>query len=259
VSDIVDIALDRARERWPAVKLERNVLAAHIARLVTSRGHAPHADHAGDVALACACARGDKEALAIFENEMLARVPSYLVRIRGPSTLVDDVRQELRQKLLVSDSGTPKIADFAGDGSLESWLRVGAVRTALKMVQHTERAEKPIEEAVAATSPELELVRARHREDFERAVRESFRSLSPAERTLLRLRFVDGLELEALAALQRSHRSTVVRKLAAARMHMVDEVRRILREQKNLTASEIRSIIAVLRSELELTLRTTRP
>jgi RNA polymerase sigma-70 factor (ECF subfamily) len=261
--DVVDRAHESAARRWPRVRLDRDALASHLERLASKRdGSLIPTDHLADVALACACALADRGALDVFERELLPRVPAYLARIDGPPTLADDVQQELRDKLLVAEAGAfPRIADYGGDGPIEGWLRIVAIRTALKLLRPTreQRHVDPAADAAAAVAtvdPELELVWARHRVDFEHAVRAAFSALPPADRMLLRLRFVDGLELPALAALQHTHRSTVVRRLAAARAHMVDELRRILRDRSKLTASEIRSLVVLLRSRLEVTLRT---
>ena len=53
--------------------------------------------------------------------------------------MVDDVKQELREKLLVASGALPRIADYLGEGPLTGWVRVSATRTALNLLRRDTR------------------------------------------------------------------------------------------------------------------------
>src|SRR5439155_18454762 len=78
---------------------------------------------------ACACARGDAVALAEFDARFFGGVSSAISRF---GVQVDDIKQELRERLFVGVAGArPKIAEYTGHGGLERWVRAVAVRVAL--------------------------------------------------------------------------------------------------------------------------------
>src|SRR5688572_33291625 len=90
-----------------------------------------------DVALAQACAAGDPAALATFEQRCLgAPLDRVLMRLGATSAEIDEVKQQLRLKLLVAEPDRkPRITEYSGRGALEAWVRVVAVRAFLDLRQ----------------------------------------------------------------------------------------------------------------------------
>jgi RNA polymerase sigma-70 factor (ECF subfamily) len=136
---------------------------------------------------------------------------------RAPA-FADEVRQELRDKLFTSPDGEPKIAEYTGRGALGGWVRVSALRIALNLRRSAKRAAAVNERAasmeealMSGSSPELAYLKERYRAVFTEALEAAVASLSDRDRALLRLYHVDGLSLEAMAALYRVHLSTVSR------------------------------------------------
>src|SRR5258708_809944 len=134
VAERLEQIVAAARVAWPGVVVAPEPFLAHLCR------HAPPGGptlaelgrmHTSDLYLACACARGDAVAIARFERRLLPRVDKAVARIDAAPTFIDDVREELRCRLLVGP--TPRIADYAGSGALESWLCVAAMRVALNL------------------------------------------------------------------------------------------------------------------------------
>jgi RNA polymerase sigma-70 factor (ECF subfamily) len=152
----------------------------------------------------------------------------------------------------------PRIAEYAGRGSLASWVRVAALRMVLNLNRDLREPRAPDEapDSVAAIDPELALLKARYRGALEQALRDAFAGLEPQQRTLLRQRFVDGLSIDHIAPLHGVHRATAARHLAAARAGLLAETLRELRRAHAIPPSELKSLLRLVRSELSLSLRT---
>jgi RNA polymerase sigma-70 factor (ECF subfamily) len=97
-------------------------------------------------------------------------------------------------------------------------------------------------------------LKTRYRGEFKAALEHALVNLASEQRNLLRLHFVDGLRLEDLARLFHVDRSTVVRRIAAAREAIVDEAKRLLQERLDIDAAEFESLIGLVRSRLDLSL-----
>jgi RNA polymerase sigma-70 factor len=215
-----------------------------------------------DVCLVCACLGGSAPALAILDREWLAAVPSFVGHIDSSPVFADDVRQLLREKLLIGGpDGAPKLSHYAGRGALMSWLRVAAVRTALNLrsgPQSERRLWSPegILDALSATevSPELELLQRRYADEFAAALREAVSALSTEERVLLRMYFAAGQSTLGIAAALRIDRSTAARRLVAARSAVFAETQRLLAERLKLGPSEFSSLARALQSRLDVSL-----
>src|SRR5439155_18092365 len=105
------------------------------------------------------------------------------------------------------------------------------------------------------TSPELAAVRHRHASAFQAALERSLDALAARDKTLLRMHFVDRLNIEAIGRIYRVHRATVARWLVAIQKAVLDNLRKELALDLRATTSEFRSMLAVVRADLELSLR----
>jgi RNA polymerase sigma-70 factor len=260
-------AWETARAQWPAVTLPAEPFVRHLAeRLPEASPDSPIEPllaqlSLAELYLACACLRGVPAAIELFERNYLAKLPGLLRGPKQPEAMIDDICQLARVKLLVSTpEGEPKIAEYTGRGALLSWVRVTAVRIAIKL----QASEKPSSEQDADTvfevlpapgvDAELDLIKRRYHTDFRQAVREAFADLSADERHLLRLYFVDQLSMYELASLFRVNQSTVSRWLKSARQEVYEETRRRLQERLGLSTRDFKSFLAVLDSQLELSI-----
>jgi RNA polymerase sigma-70 factor, ECF subfamily len=169
----------------------------------------------------------------------------------------------VRTRLLAADaSGHRRVADYAGLGSLRRWVRTAAVRLALNQgrgVQELATADDDL----AARLPdggdaELSFLKARYRPAFAAALREGLDALAAGDQNLLRQRYVDGLSLEELGALHGVHRATALRRLERARQALLDDVRARLRSRLNLDSGEMESLLRLVASRIEVTLRPGR-
>jgi RNA polymerase sigma-70 factor, ECF subfamily len=245
---VIDAAqLAAARAAWPGVVVDDAAFTAWVTtRLAPSES--PSQLHLGDLYLACACAAGDATAIAALERSFLVDVPRWLARMDGGDAFADEVRQQLRERLLTGER--PRIASYAGRGPLRSWLHVAALRVA----SNARRGDRPLGESgdlpLAEPDPELRLLQQRYKEQFRDAFAAAVAALGVGERQLLRLHFLDGVALGQIGALYGCDKSTVSRKLSAARQTLFEETRRRLRAQLRLTEAELTSLMRLVRSQL---------
>lgn len=248
---VVRDGLAVARERWPLIALPDGAFLEHVAR------HAPKTPEAlasldlAGLFLARACAGGDRAALFELERTILAKITHWMARI--PGVHPEDVRQELGVKLLLGRA--PHILDYAGRGTLERWIRVAAHRTAIDQQRAGKAGSSDaLEELWSHPEPELDLIKLRDREALRGVLQEVLQELPARERTLLRLHYLEGMSLEAMAALERVHRATVARWLAGARARVLEQARQLLRARLRLSASDGESLLRFVRSRLDLSL-----
>lgn len=255
---------------WPEVALPASVFVRHLAAHAAPGGSARQALSelcVEDLYLACSCAHGSPNATAAFERHLLSRVPGFLARMGASPTFVDEIKQELRIKLLVATpGGAPKIAEYSGRGALASWLRVVTLRTAIDVRRRSEAGAPPaargandsdggFPEAIdVSADPELRYLKDRYAAEFQDALRAGIHALSSERRNVLRLNFVDGLNIDQIGALLHIHRATVARWIVAAREAILREGQRLLRERLGVTPREFESLARLLQSQLDVSL-----
>lgn len=253
----VEGALRDGRQLWPDVAVADEDFARHLRALGADRDAIVR--HGGDLFFALACARGDQAALRVFERRILPSLDRYLRRCGIQGAALDDARQKVRMRLF-SDPN-PRIAAYAGRGSLLGWLRVVATRVALDMVDSSdaERTRLGDHDALgrlvaAGGDPELGAAKSRMRASFQAALDEGLAGLSSRAKTVLRLHYVDGLNIDAIAAVYHVHRATVARWLVAIRSAVLANLRKKLSVTVRPTSSDFRSLAAALRDELHISM-----
>jgi RNA polymerase sigma-70 factor (ECF subfamily) len=165
------------------------------------------------------------------------------------------VEQELRLKLLTGPE--PKLGLYAGAGPILPWLRVAALRVAIDLKRSERRAPVELrlpEPPRGRTTLEGDVTRRLYLDLFRRAVETSFGRLAPRDRTLMHLAFVQGVSVDAIAAMYGAHRASVSRWLAAIRRSILDETRVLLAGTNDLSSGSVRSLYRMLEPELQLTL-----
>ncbi|ATB33229.1 sigma-70 family RNA polymerase sigma factor [Melittangium boletus] len=249
---MLETVITQARASWPRVALEAERFVEYLAeRLPPNAGleQALRAMHTGELFLAAACVRGDAEAQAALEAHFFPKVTAAATRVLRDADAAAEVAQRLRSRLLLSEAGRPPgLAAYLGQGPLAGWLRAAAVRTALNSRRGAGRQARAEQEVLAeatlrAEAAHWEPLHARHRADFQAALAEAFAALPTRERMLLRLHVVEGMSLERLGTLYRTHKSTVSRWLAQAREDVLEGTRVRLAERLRLSPSELHSVL----------------
>ncbi|MCH9682506.1 MAG: sigma-70 family RNA polymerase sigma factor [Deltaproteobacteria bacterium] len=178
--------------------------------------------NAADIWLCAALADGDDDAVRVFEQRLGPQLERTLRRFSLSEDQRTELAQHIRVQLLVpSPQGPARIALYRGWGSLEGWTRTVAARLALNAIRDG-KGTKPLERApeLIGASPEFAALKASRRSLFMQALGEAFHSLGPRERALLRLRYLEGVQANALAGSYDVHESTMSRWLASARTEL---------------------------------------
>ncbi len=209
--------------------------------------------HAADLALAFGVARGDPLASRRFEQHVAADLAAAVRSIDRSRDFVDEISQRTRVHLAIGDP--PRITTYRGKGPLRAWVAIAARRMAL----NAKRDARPTEsEDVLATvvdrepDPELRHLKTLYRAEFRDALAAALAGLPDRARAVLRLRFVDGLELAQIGRLYRVHESTASRWISGA----LDDVGRVAREQLvarlAITPGTADSVARMVQSGLDL-------
>ena len=261
---VLEAQLAEARMTWPAVAIDDEAYLEHLAEKLCDRATEPATQilstmPAADLFLAAACTRGDAAAIAAFRDALLPSLRDALGKLGVPAATIDEALQRILVMLFVSATGRPQIAGYGGRGRLRSWLRSIGVRTTRRMMGES---HGPVDHEVeldrlasAVDDPELVLLRERYRDQVRTAFTAGLASLTDRERNVLRQYHIDGLTIDQLAALYRVNRGTTARWVIAARSAVLDATRARLTEQLGIATNEVDSIIRLVRSQLDVSLR----
>jgi RNA polymerase sigma-70 factor, ECF subfamily len=248
---------------WPTVHLDAERFTQHVrARLPEDKEPVEALAQLAcvDLYLACACLHALPSADLVLERSFLAAVDQYVRRVDASPAFADEVRQLLREKLLLASEGKPpKIGEYAGSGPLSAWLRVVAVRTALNLRRDSGNARiESLDDAMVAAATdkdaELEHIKERYRDAFQQAVREALGRLPDEQRRAMRLHLVGRLTTAKIGQMFQVNQSTVVRWLAVARIAVREHTRDLLKERLQLSSSEFDSLTNLLLSRLDVSM-----
>ena len=251
-------------DAWPTLAIDEPRYLAHLAARVRARTDEPaerivRTMPAADLYLAAACSDGDTDALAQFRDVLVPAIRHALGKLGMAPAQIDEAVQQVQIMVFVGDGRPPQIGEYGGRGTLRSWLRTIAVRTGRRMLgleatprtSDDELAELP----GAVADPELAMLRTRYRDQVRGAFAAAFAALSERERNVLRQYYIDGLTIDQLAALYHVNRATTARWVAGARLAVVAKTRAQLVERFSIEASEVDSIIRLVRSQLDVSVR----
>jgi len=232
--------LHRAREAHPA--RYASVDSLRFVRFAEGKS----VSRPGELLLAFAALERVPEALETLRQQVRREVAGAVRQNATAATLAPEIEQRLFTQLLVGEAGkAPKLNEYSARGPLGAWLRAAASGIALNL-QRSERAQAHEGDSdldIASSNPELELLQAACGAEFVSAFRTAMASMTLKERNLLRLRFIDGLTLPALATYFRVHRATVVRWLAEVSEQVFQETQRMLNQRLGNQAPQVVSLL----------------
>lgn len=256
-SDGIAAVVKLGTEQWPQVSLSVSALQRHV----ESRGIGPESLIARpeDIFLAAACEIQDPAAMREFDRLYLSRIGSFIARVSKDPDVVDEVAQQLRIRML---SGTdPRIGHYRGEGPLEGWVRVAAMRTVLNIVesqrshQHVPVNENQLGDALSPYLAADHFAQgAQLRPAVQKALTAALEEQSSRNKAILRLHFVEHLNIEEIGLLYRVHRATVARWLVSIRREVFSRVQEHLELQFKVTPSEFISLFSAVRSDLHASL-----
>ena len=256
--------LDEGAREWPNVALSPAAYLQHLADKLRERQAEP-ADQVirtmpgADLYLAAACTAGDPTAIAAFRDVVFPVIRPALAKLGLSPSTIDEAEQRVLVMILVGDPVRPAIAAYGGRGRLRSWVRSIAVRTARRLAGLTDGGGDNQDELDQLTAnvhdPELAMLRERYREQVRGALAEALAALAERQRNVLRQYYIDGLTIDQLAALYHVDRATTARWVIGARSAVLDGTRDRLRSRLGVSSDEVESILRLVRSQLELSLR----
>lgn len=256
----LEAALARARGEWPELALAPEAYLPYLA--LRTRGPADLEQlHLGDLYAACAAVHKDPRALAGIEARYFGDIDGALRKMSLPAPRIDDVKQTVRHLLFVGEDGKPpRIAQYNGQGELRAWLRVTAVRAALKVIRKEKRETVTSDDALfehgtRSSDPELAYIKEVYRDKFRGAFQSALDALGDRDKTFLRQHVVDGLSIDDLAALNQIHRATAARWLAKAKETLLDGTRKTFMHEARVSRGECDSILRMVQSQLDETIR----
>lgn len=245
-------AVEAARARRPKLKWDATPLVTWLLEQVGDAAQL-EALHVDDLLLARAAAAQDRAALEALEREVISSLRGVMLRVNPSDAFADDALQEVRQRLLVGPP--PRLSAYTGKGALKSWARALAAGVGLDLVRkvkpHREEADEDaaaIELNAAGAGVDLELLKARHARQFSAALKGAMAALTPHERTVLRMRFIDGLTREEIGTFFKVHRTTALRWLEKAQATLLEHTRKSLQQQLSLSRAEVESLVRYLES-----------
>jgi RNA polymerase sigma-70 factor, ECF subfamily len=259
------VALCAAAHRaWPEIDdaIDDRELVSTLGARAPERDLVAYLDrcHPGELALALAASRGHPAAIAVLEREHRGVIEAMCWRYAGPAHSAADLQQILREKLYVAPPGErPKLAEYAGQGQLSSWLRITAVRVFLDLGKRKDRPrEPPIEDGVLAMPDpgdlSLEVIKAEYRAAVAQAMRDAAAQLALADRHLLHQHFIAGLSIDQLGVALGIHRATAARRVVRARETLVGDTRALLASRLQLSSEELDEVIGMVISRLDVSI-----
>jgi RNA polymerase sigma-70 factor (ECF subfamily) len=252
-------AASQAQLQHPEIVLDAPVFVAYVAARVPVATELRTA-HWGDLYLACACGMSHPAAPPRLDAQFLSHVGRYIANISSDPAFVAEVRQLLLMRL-IGREGAPGILDYSGRGPLGGWLRVAAIRVALNLErsrQRTSEREEAWGEDVSLPpqrSPELELLRQRCAADVRVALEETLAGLERDARNVLRMHYIDGLSIDDIGVSYGVHRATIARWIQKAQSTVLAGTRRRLADRLRLRPAELDSLIALVQTSLNVSLR----
>ncbi len=261
MSDSMQALYEQGQQRWPEVHISSDLFASHVSRVVEQG--APLQDLHGDgLYLAAACCLGHGAAIATFRQTYADDVTAVVHRM-GLSEHRDEITQSVLRQLFAPDADRePFIANYAGRGALGSWLRVVAVREAYRIVRVLRKRGKRevlsdnllAERAVDDRDPELNHLKGRYKQAFQEAFQAAFEDLSRRDRQVLRYCYLDGLNLDQVAAIYNVSRATTGRWRLQAQQSILEQTRKRMQQSLRMNSAEFESIMRVVRSDLDLSI-----
>jgi RNA polymerase sigma-70 factor, ECF subfamily len=253
-----DDLVARGRGAWPQLGVAERAFRTYVAERVGADVD-PASIHAEDLYLACGCALGDPAAIAAFDAGYRDQLRGFVARVDAPAVVRDEACQAVMRDLLVAEPGRPpRIAIYTGRGPLGAFLRVVAVREAVRLARAAGPAapgDAALERVADRDDPELHYLRALYGGAFKEAFAAALADLSLHDRALLGRHLVDGASIDVLAVDHEVHRATVARWIARARDRLVDGTTRRLARRLGIGHDEVASVLRLVESNVDLSAR----
>jgi RNA polymerase sigma-70 factor, ECF subfamily len=248
----------RGAAAHPGLQLEAAAFARHLAVCGADLGSDLGMLHVEDLFLVCAALAREVPAIEALRQAHDGVIRGYLRRIEATTAEREEIQRNIWDLLLMGDDGAaPKLASYSGKGQLAGFIGISAQRIAVTSFRRSAAQKRALARArdeaiVSCGDPEMAIIKDRYRGQFEDAVRDAVAVLDDRERMIMRMLVVDGHTLDRIAEVYGVNQSYVSRWLAKARLKVVAEARRLLRERLNVSESEFESLANLVLSQVDL-------
>jgi RNA polymerase sigma-70 factor (ECF subfamily) len=245
----------KGRAAWTGIPLAQEDFAAFLGRCLPEQAAEDLAALRGDeLWLVCAFGRGVPGASEALERHYLDREAAALARLGAPATMIEDVLQEIRRRLVEMQTQEADQRAYAGRGSLGGWLRVAAVRVMNRRRERRSRelmvGSVPAVIAAPEHDPEMALLLKTHKAALTAAFQEALASLPTRDRSVLRYHFVEGMSIDALGALYHVHRSTAARWVERACRALAERTCEAFRRGITINEESFLRVVGLIESQI---------
>ncbi len=256
---MISVDLDTIRRAGVAKYGELGVTDAELQTWLDGRKAQPAPRVWEDVYLACGLVQRKPQALEAFDRTLRPALERAVRSMGNQPWGVDEIVQQTCEKLLVADDdGQPaRVRSYGAVGSLLSYATTAASRLIAQGLR-SHKAEDSLESqqlsALPSTTDVERLVMKKEQGSrFEEAFFQALRSLSPRDRSLLRLNLVEGVAAEKLAPMHDVSRATITRWVAEAREELAVRTRKALVDAR-VASDDAEPFLTSLQSQFDVSL-----
>ncbi len=237
----------------PGVSVDLEAFSVLLRQRADESG-GPEAINAADLLLAFATLKADPVATKELDRRLVRAVRVAIARFEGLH--VEELQQQVRHRVLVGDgSGGPRLAKYTGRGAIIAWLKAVATSLAIDESRRLRPERHANEDELVATAsteagPETKLLNAQQKEHFNAAFKEALTTLTPQERTVMRMRYVDDLAVEDIGRAFAVHRTTALRWLERAQQQVMAATRKLLGKRLGMPSRDVDSLLRALQPSI---------
>lgn len=266
VTDLEDILarfVQTARAAWSELQVPEHDFIAFLGRCLSEEAASNmSALRADDLYLACAYGRGVPGAYEALEQDCMRHVISALQRLGTPASLMADIEQDLRRRLVEMQQPRPGQKCYSGRGELVGWLSVTALREARQKLARKDR-ERPLENTIdTILAPEEDAesayLRKTYKPELTRAFRDAVASLTSEERNLLRYHFIKNLTIDDIGQIYGIHRATAARRINRAQKTLCERTKANFRARIPVDTKAYYDLLPLIESQIRIQLATMR-
>jgi RNA polymerase sigma-70 factor (ECF subfamily) len=215
--------------------------------------------HAEDLFLSFACLRRDPVAMLELERALVRRIPQFVAKLGLSPSMIDEIKQEVLVKLLMSeDDAPPRLAQYKGSGSLDSWVCAVSIHAALARHRQAAREQvdlcNDLEQVLWEADESLSLASRQLAGLVNQALGDVLVSLSRGERVLLRMHYVEHLTLRQIGRIYAVNATTVMRRIDAITERIKKDVTTVLNERIPMFSTDLESVGRVLEAQVTVSI-----
>ena len=225
--------------------------------------------HWQELYLTTACACGIDVAWNIFHSQYRGTILKTAMRSASNASEGQEIADSFLSELFLpsqtgSSEGEKKIGQYSGIGSLEGWIKVVIARQSIDRIRAQKRqvpiddleVEPPsLDQSARTDSRILEHDKQRALQMVSSGLTEALRHLEPQQKIILQLYYLQQVTLKEIGAFLKVHESTASRTIDRLKTQLLAAVSDHLQEKFKIKKREVRHLIGLARSRIELDLK----